>query len=656
VQWQYSPLNTKLAKRRRAKRAAEAAPQEASTPTHHQNPSSLVRPTSRQPLLKPVSINLDSLAGKHFFTPSAGPGPSAADPDALQAAASQVAAAPAGTPRAATAEAVGTKIVTASATPAKAPAEGPAKTPAQAPAQAEMLQAPGAQELLDHSTPDTAAAKAQPTDMATVMASKGKLSGTPAATTQSQTDQTHSLPTYSMLSEATVAGQTASMAAVMGRQPKPMLLPVSTVAQTQQRHLIGEGSTAMGDSPSMQYQAPVSILEAGTASTAQVHAADSLQSSLAELAASKLSRRSPDTVSLGLFGTSPTAGQDDVAAAPALLRECSPNPVGKESRSGMTFAPPRSSGSPGSSRSPGLSRSADKRHSPMPNPFRVSPETLHVPPPPLTQCLPASAARSASPEVQLLSAPTLRQAFRGSSSASRPVQLLPASTARGASPEVQLLSATTLRQGITGSPSPSMYAQPLLATAQRSASPGLQLVAAPTLGESFGQATTPANTQVLPLPILAQRSASPELQLSAPTPKVEPREAAPPPTSMQAQALPASMLRSPSPEVHMQSSADISREDTPPNDKAADSPSPPQAQKQQQIQLDAPDAVREQGAIVASSVLSVDDQQSSQQRQQHVLTQIAQQEQLQLGVMPTQQDTSAAVTRDGQVCVAGSTQ
>ena len=82
MQWQYSPHNSGLAKKRRVKAAAAeattAAAAEATTaapsPTAHINPSSLVSPTPSQPLVRPVSISHNSMAGRHLFSASTGSG------------------------------------------------------------------------------------------------------------------------------------------------------------------------------------------------------------------------------------------------------------------------------------------------------------------------------------------------------------------------------------------------------------------------------------------------------------------------------------------------------------------------------------------------------------------------------------------------------
>ena len=75
MQWQYSPNNSGLAKKRRVKNAAAAeATTAAPSPTAHLNPSSLVSPTPLQPLVRPVSISHNSMAGRHLFSASTGAG------------------------------------------------------------------------------------------------------------------------------------------------------------------------------------------------------------------------------------------------------------------------------------------------------------------------------------------------------------------------------------------------------------------------------------------------------------------------------------------------------------------------------------------------------------------------------------------------------
>ena len=82
MQWQYSPNNSGLAKKRRVKAAAAeattAAAAEATTaapsPIAHLNPSSRGSPTPLQPLVRPVSISHNSMAGRHLFSAFTGSG------------------------------------------------------------------------------------------------------------------------------------------------------------------------------------------------------------------------------------------------------------------------------------------------------------------------------------------------------------------------------------------------------------------------------------------------------------------------------------------------------------------------------------------------------------------------------------------------------
>lgn len=469
MQWQYSPNNSGLAKKRRVKKAAAAeATSAAPSPTAHLNPSFLVSPTPLQPLLRPVSISLNPLAGRHLFSASTGSGlvPSSnsnstaplklisdsALLDRLSAlpgnesqarphsAAGQAATAPLAE-QAQVAKLAGSYQDLHSSGGLSAAGQEGASSALMQPAEAAAM--PRADQT-DSSVPKANSADpSQPAGLASVMA---------AAETQLAPEHVVS---QSSLTQAAGAGgrgtEAAAVEAPVGPQPQPVHSPATTNTQTQSTGLVLNISTAghvadSGGGPSASGLVESSPIEQHGSLLTQPHmveqpSADGRRIASTTVEALQRPHELDDPVKGQGHSTAALAVQNQIESEPTRFsQERSPEPVGMDSRSGVHVTFPPIALSRSSSISPGSSTSPQARHLSVPNPFRVSPELMCALAPDSSQapCRLASAPASNSPSAQVLLAPR---------STSSEAQLLLAPHV--ASPQTQLLPAPTFRDGFS---------------------------------------------------------------------------------------------------------------------------------------------------------------------------------------------------------------
>jgi len=492
MQWQYSPNNSGLAKKRRVKAAAAEATTAAPSPTAHLNPSSLVSPTPLQPLVRPVSISHNSMAGQHLFSASAGSGLlpssssnltappklisdsalldrlSALPEDRSQArahpAAGQAATGPL-TEQAQTAEPVGTieDLHSSGGISAAAEREGVSSDLMQ-PAEAAAL--PDADQT-DYSVPKANSAEpSQPAGLAAVMAAAhthlapehvaSQLPLTEAHSgghrqSHAQTDQSGMLSVSEPMHVA-AGTEAAAVEASAGPQPQPVHSPATTNTGAQSTgpvlNISTAGQVADSGGPGPSASGPVDLppIEQHGSLLTQPHVGEQSPAEgrrIASATAGALQRPHglDDPVKGQGRSAAALAVQSQIESEPRRFsQERSPEPVGMDSRSAVhvTFSPITSSRS--SSVSPGSSKSPQARHLSMPNPFRVSPEVRCAPSPDSSPapCRLASAPASTSPTTPVLLAPR---------STSSEAQLLLAPHV--ASPGTQLLPAPTFRDGIS---------------------------------------------------------------------------------------------------------------------------------------------------------------------------------------------------------------
>lgn len=469
MQWQYSPNNSGLAKKRRVKKAAAAeATSAAPSPTAHLNPSSLVSPTPLQPLVRPVSISLNPLAGRHLFSASTGSGlvpssnsNSTAPPklisdsallDRLSAlpgnesqarphsAAGQAATAPLAE-QAQVAKLAGSYQDLHSSGGLSAAGQEGVSSALMQPAEAAAM--PRADQT-DSSVPKANSADpSQPAGLASVMA---------AAETQLAPEHVVS---QSSLTQAAGAGgrgtEAAAVEAPVGPQPQPVHSPATTNTQTQSTGLVLNISTAghvadSGGGPSASGLVESSPIEQHGSLLTQPHmveqpSADGRNIVSTTVEALQRPHGLDDPVKGQGHSTAALALQNQIESEPTRFsQERSPEPVGMDSRSGVHVTFPPIALSRSSSISPGSSTSPQARHLSVPNPFRVSPELMCALAPDSSQapCRLASAPASNSPSAQVLLAPR---------STSSEAQLLLAPHV--ASPQTQLLPAPTFRDGFS---------------------------------------------------------------------------------------------------------------------------------------------------------------------------------------------------------------
>ena len=469
MQWQYSPNNSGLAKKRRVKKAAAAeATSAAPSPTAHLNPSFLVSPTPLQPLLRPVSISLNPLAGRHLFSASTGSGlvPSSnsnstaplklisdsALLDRLSAlpgnesqarphsAAGQAATAPLAE-QAQVAKLAGSYQDLHSSGGLSAAGQEGVSSALMQPAEAAAM--PRADQT-DSSVPKANSADpSQPAGLASVMA---------AAETQLAPEHVVS---QSSLTQAAGAGgrgtEAAAVEAPVGPQPQPVHSPATTNTQTQSTGLVLNISTAghvadSGGGPSASGLVDSSPIEQHGSLLTQPHmveqpSADGRRIASTTVEALQRPHELDDPVKGQGHSTAALAVQNQIESEPTRFsQERSPEPVGMDSRSGVHVTFPPIALSRSSSISPGSSTSPQARHLSVPNPFRVSPELMCALAPDSSQapCRLASAPASNSPSAQVLLAPR---------STSSEAQLLLAPHV--ASPQTQLLPAPTFRDGFS---------------------------------------------------------------------------------------------------------------------------------------------------------------------------------------------------------------
>ena len=494
MQWQYSPNNSGLAKKRRVKKAAAAeATSAAPSQTAHLNPSSLVNPTPLQPLVRPVSISHNSMTGRHLFSASTGSGllpTSSSTPtappklisdsalldrlNALPGNGSQARAYSAAGQAATGPLAEQAQIAEPAGTIEDLPSSSEPSAAAQQEGVSSDLMQPAEAAGVSHADQtDSSVLKAnsaepsQPAGLTTVIATADTQLAPGHAISQSlltqaqsgghrdshaQTDKSRNLSGSRPL-HAAAGTEAAAVEASAGPQPQPVHSPATTTAETQSTGLVLNDRTAghvavSGAGPSASGLAdPYPIEQRGSPLT-QPHVVEQPpadRNRIADTTAETLQRP------YGL--DDPIKGQGHAAAAlavqsqieselPRFSQERSPEPVGMDSRSGVhvTFPPILIRSSRSSSVSPGSSKSPQARHLSMPNPFRVSPELRCALSPDRSQapCWLASAPASNSPTTQVLSAPR---------STSSEAQLLLAPHI--ASPETQLLPAPTFRDGIS---------------------------------------------------------------------------------------------------------------------------------------------------------------------------------------------------------------
>jgi len=469
MQWQYSPNNSGLAKKRRVKKAAAAeATSAAPSPTAHLNPSFLVSPTPLQPLVRPVSISLNPLAGRHLFSASTGSGlvPSSnsnstaplklisdsALLDRLSAlpgnesqarphsAAGQAATAPLAE-QAQVAKLAGSYQDLHSSGGLSAAGQEGVSSALMQPAEAAAM--PRADQT-DSSVPKANSADpSQPAGLASVMA---------AAETQLAPEHVVS---QSSLTQAAGAGgrgtEAAAVEAPVGPQPQPVHSPATTNTQTQSTGLVLNISTAghvadSGGGPSASGLVESSPIEQHGSLLTQPHmveqpSADGRRIASTTVEALQRPHELDDPVKGQGHSTAALAVQNQIESEPTRFsQERSPEPVGMDSRSGVHVTFPPIALSRSSSISPGSSTSPQARHLSVPNPFRVSPELMCALAPDSSQapCRLASAPASNSPSAQVLLAPR---------STSSEAQLLLAPHV--ASPETQLLPAPTFTDGFS---------------------------------------------------------------------------------------------------------------------------------------------------------------------------------------------------------------
>ncbi len=469
MQWQYSPNNSGLAKKRRVKKAAAAeATSAAPSPTAHLNPSFLVSPTPLQPLVRPVSISLNPLAGRHLFSASTGSGlvPSSnsnstaplklisdsALLDRLSAlpgnesqarphsAAGQAATAPLAE-QAQVAKLAGSYQDLHSSGGLSAAGQEGVSSALMQPAEAAAM--PRADQT-DSSVPKANSADpSQPAGLASVMA---------AAETQLAPEHVVS---QSSLTQAAGAGgrgtEAAAVEAPVGPQPQPVHSPATTNTQTQSTGLVLNISTAghvadSGGGPSASGLVESSPIEQHGSLLTQPHmveqpSADGRRIASTTVEALQRPHELDDPVKGQGHSTAALAVQNQIESEPTRFsQERSPEPVGMDSRSGVHVTFPPIALSRSSSISPGSSTSPQARHLSVPNPFRVSPELMCALAPDSSQapCRLASAPASNSPSAQVLLAPR---------STSSEAQLLLAPHV--ASPQTQLLPAPTFRDGFS---------------------------------------------------------------------------------------------------------------------------------------------------------------------------------------------------------------
>ena len=469
MQWQYSPNNSGLAKKRRVKKAAAAeATSAAPSPTAHLNPSFLVSPTPLQPLVRPVSISLNPLAGRHLFSASTGSGlvPSSnsnstaplklisdsALLDRLSAlpgnksqarahsAAGQAATAPLAE-QAQVAKLAGSYQDLHSSGGLSAAGQEGVSSALMQPAEAAAM--PRADQT-DSSVPKANSADpSQPAGLASVMA---------AAETQLAPEHVVS---QSSLTQAAGAGgrgtEAAAVEAPVGPQPQPVHSPATTNTQTQSTGLVLNISTAghvadSGGGPSASGLVESSPIEQHGSLLTQPHmveqpSADGRRIASTTVEALQRPHELDDPVKGQGHSTAALALQNQIESEPTRFsQERSPEPVGMDSRSGVHVTFPPIALSRSSSISPGSSTSPQARHLSVPNPFRVSPELMCALAPDSSQapCRLASAPASNSPSAQVLLAPR---------STSSEAQLLLAPHV--ASPQTQLLPAPTFRDGFS---------------------------------------------------------------------------------------------------------------------------------------------------------------------------------------------------------------
>ncbi len=494
MQWQYSPNNSGLAKKRRVQKAAAGeATSAAPSPSADLNPSSLVSPTPSQLLVRPVSISHNSMAGRHLFSASTGsellpsssstptPPPTLISDSALldrlnaspgegsramaHSAAGQAATGPSAE-QAQIAEPAGTienlhssgGVSAAAAAAAAAEQEG---------VNSDLMQPAEAAAVLHADQADSGVPKAnsaepsQPAGFATVMsAADTQLAPEHAISLSSltegqsgdhrqshaQMDQSSSLSVSEPLHVA-AGTEAAAVEASAGPQPEPVHSPATSNAGAQSigpelnNSTTGHVADSGGPGPSAS-----GLVDSSPAEQHETHVIEQPPADGRRIASTSVEAlQRPHGLD------DPVKGQGHPAAALAVQRhnesepmrfsqERSPEPVGMDSRSGVhvTFPPITSSRS--LSVSPGSSRSPQARHLSMPNPFRVSPELRCVLSPESSPapCRLASAPASTSPTTPGL------LALRSTSSEA---QLLLAPHL--ASPGTQLLPAPTFSDGIS---------------------------------------------------------------------------------------------------------------------------------------------------------------------------------------------------------------
>jgi len=496
MQWQYSPNNSGLAKKRRVKKAAAAeATSAAPSPTAHLNPSFLVSPTPLQPLVRPVSISLNPLAGRHLFSASTGSGlvPSSnsnstaplklisdsALLDRLSAlpgnesqarphsAAGQAATAPLAE-QAQVAKLAGSYQDLHSSGGLSAAGQEGVSSALMQPAEAAAM--PRADQT-DSSVPKANSADpSQPAGLASVMAAAETQLAPEHVVSQSsltkaqsgghrqshaQTDQSRILSASEPLHVAAGAAgrgtEAAAVEAPVGPQPQPVHSPATTNTQTQSTGLVLNISTAghvadSGGGPSASGLVESSPIEQHGSLLTQPHmveqpSADGRRIASTTVEALQRPHELDDPVKGQGHSTAALAVQNQIESEPTRFsQERSPEPVGMDSRSGVHVTFPPIALSRSSSVSPGSSTSPQARHLSVPNPFRVSPELMCALAPDSSQapCRLASAPASNSPSAQVLLAPR---------STSSEAQLLLAPHV--ASPQTQLLPAPTFRDGFS---------------------------------------------------------------------------------------------------------------------------------------------------------------------------------------------------------------
>ena len=503
MQWQYSPNNSGLAKKRRVKAAAAEAttaataeaPTAAPSPTAHLNPSSLVSPTPLQPLVRAVSISHNSMAGQHLFSTSAGSGllPSSSSTptapprlisdsalldrlSALPEAGSQARALSAAGQAAAGPLAEQAQIAAPPGTIEDFLRTGGLAAAAAAAGQegvnSDLMQPAEAAAVLHADQTESDVPKAnsaepsQPTGLATVMAAADTQLAPEHVASQStltraqsgghrqshaQTDQSRILSASEPLRVA-AGTETAAVEASAGPQPQPVhsATTINTGAQSTGPVLnistAGHVSDCEGPGPSASGLVDSSPAEQHGIHLTQPHV---VQQPPAD--ARRIISTTAETLQRPHGLDDPVKGQGHPAAALAVQsqiqsepmrfsQERSPEPAGMDSRSGVHVTFPPITSSRSSSASPGSSKSPQARHLSMPNPFRVSPELMCA----------LSPDRSPAP-CRLASAPA-------STSPTTPVLLALRSTSSEAqlllaphlaSPVTQLLPAPTFRDGIS---------------------------------------------------------------------------------------------------------------------------------------------------------------------------------------------------------------